>query len=474
MNAQESAEEISEERQPDEVRRAITSARSHIKRAVRALEVASAGSTAKAAGSLKSRLAVLQELLDSPWDQSCNQSAASVAQSVRKARVAAGLTQEQVASRAGISLSSYRNCERGYRSHITEEVVAKLARVPELGFTAKSSESGSNRSGELAPSWWVDESFEPIKMLHELRRTLNGNGGCVEQSLMYLDHQSATDFIALSGGARYAGRYRNQMPLEKVVDSIRHQTGDSGIDVIALGVGDGQQEIHIVQLLADAEDSPDLKFTLLDISQPLLSAAYRNAAEAFDRRRGVAVFAMQGNFYNLPRFTQLHYRSAFSRRRRVLTMLGLTMCNLQDETAFFKQSLMSFATGDLLVLDFIEAAPKPWSKNDSAVNRPVPEEQREFLGGPIWRYCREVTDVSFRYELGTSLVVPDSYAIYANATVRSKDGSEKVLTMFKSKRYDPEKLEAALKSVGWDLVESFRYPHTVQQCAHIMLLRKRS
>lgn len=427
--------------------------------------------SAKAAGALRSRIEVLEEMLANPWDESSEQGKGLIAIRLRGARLAAGLTQEQAACRAGISLAAYRNCERGYR-YTSETILTKIAKVAELGLSSPLGNEGTAALSEQAPSWWVDARFEPLQMLQDLRYTLNGGGGHVEQSLMYLDHQSAADFLNLSGGSRYARRYRERVPLERVVEAIIANTGTESIDIIGLGSGDGRHEVALTELMADSFERPDLKLTLLDVSQPLLNVAYRHAAETFEKRRGVAIFALQGNFHHLPAFTQIHYRPSFSRRRKVITMLGSTFSNLADEIHFFRHSLSPFAGGDLAVLDFNEAAPRPWDVNDPVLSRPVPQSHQDFLGGPIWRYCREVISVSFKYELGPNIIVPDSYAIEANATVKTKDG-DKRFTMFRFKRYDAGQLVASLKGVGWELAGAYPYGSKVDERAQIIVLRKK-
>lgn len=444
--------------------------RKHVQAAMSALErELSKPACHKASGALRTRLETLREILAEPFDSANDR--AAIGLRLRNSRVAAGMTQAEVASRAGISVETYRNCERNYRS-TTEEVLGKLSKVPELGLSSPLGSEGAAALVDQAPSWWIDARFEPLQMLQDLRFTLNGGGGHVEQSLMYLDHQSAADFLNLSGGSRYARRYREQVPVEKVVEAIMINTGTESIDLIGLGSGDGRHEVAISELLADSFERPDLKLTLLDVSQPLLNVAYRHAAETFEKRRGVAIFALQGNFHHLPAFTQLHYRPVGSRRRKVVTMLGSTFSNLVDELHFFRHSLSPFAPGDLAVLDFNEAAPRPWAANDPVLSREVPQSHQDFLGGPIWRYCRDVISVSFKYELGTNLIVPDSYAIEANATVKAKDG-EKRFTMFRFKRYDATQLIASLKGVGWDLAGAFPYGSKIDERAQIVVLRKK-
>src|SRR5205814_3204686 len=90
---------------------------------------------------------------------------------------------------------------------------------------------------------------------------------------------------------------------------------------------------------------------LLDISQPMLGFAYKHAADSLADRRGVAVFAIQGDFHRLPCYTQLLYTPQRAHRRRVVCMFGWTFGNLENEIRFVRNSLVGFAPGDLLLLD---------------------------------------------------------------------------------------------------------------------------
>ena len=74
--------------------------------------------------------------------------------------------------------------------------------------------------------------------------------------------------------------------------------GSSAIDFIAQGAGDGKQEVRLLEhLLGIREARPgrgrvDISLYLLDISQPLLSEAYRHASATLAGRSGVTVWAV--------------------------------------------------------------------------------------------------------------------------------------------------------------------------------------
>jgi uncharacterized SAM-dependent methyltransferase len=60
---------------------------------------------------------------------------------------------------------------------------------------------------------------------------------------------------------------------------------------------------------------------------------------------------LQGNFHGLGHYPQVSYAPAKGRRRRIYTMLGNTLANLDNEPRFFKHCMSHCQPGDFLVLD---------------------------------------------------------------------------------------------------------------------------
>ena len=146
----------------------------------------------------------------------------------------------------------------------------------------------------------------------------------MEQTYVYLDHKSALDWIQLCNTPSYIASHRESMPHGAIAKRIREVVGPVGLDLIALGPGDGKSEVRLVQQIQEESDRPNIRFYLLDASQPLLSRAFKHAADTFGDDPGVFVCGIQGNFHHLPRYMQLHYTPARSHRRRIYIMLGNT------------------------------------------------------------------------------------------------------------------------------------------------------
>lgn len=270
------------------------------------------------------------------------------------------------------------------------------------------------------------------------------------------------------------------MPLQQAAQEIRASIGQAGLDIVALGAGDGKQEVRLVQYLlatGERDTAGDLRLYLLDISQPLLSAAYQHAAEHVGSQ-GVYVCAIQGNFHHWPQYTQLHFAPERAHRRRLVLMLGNTVGNLDNEARFFQHTLTGLVPGDLLLMDVGLAfgspdQPEEIKRRDRALSTGIPDAHREWLTGPLERYCDGVKSVSLRPSLDVRSPIPGSYAIDALATVKLENGQQKRFSVFRFKRYAPEHLGEVLRHFGWELLLSLPFGvEAAHPSAALMLLRK--
>jgi transcriptional regulator with XRE-family HTH domain len=377
---------------------------------------------------------------------------------LRQHRDEAGLTQEQLADYAGVSLSLLRKLEQGSKEPSRSSVLA-LCSVPDLKLVPQeitTLPAVREASHRLAPNWYISPGFDSVSMLTELSNQLNGGGGAIEQTQVYLDHQSALDWIQLCNTPKYLA-FRDSFPHDETATRIREVVGQAGLDVIALGPGDAKTEVRLVQSILEESERPNIRFYLLDASQPLLSRAFRHAMDSFGDQPGVFTCGIQGNFHHLPRYMQLHYTPARSHRRRIYTLLGATIGNLDQEPQFFRHALAGAVGGDLLLFDVeysqIDSIdPKEVRRKDPAFAATVAEDNQRWLGGPIRRYCREVQNVSFTLGLDTDRPLPGSYGIQFLAKVQLLGGQSKEFCMWQVRRYQPQSIVDCLRGLGWQHV----------------------
>jgi hypothetical protein len=322
--------------------------------------------------------------------------------------------------------------------------------------------------GGLTPNCWMAPEFDPIAMIRDLERQLNGRGGHIEQTHLYLDPKSASSWCALAEHEGYSAA-RAEMPLERAALGIARCAEGAPLDLLGLGAGDGKEEVRLARHLLELRR--DLRLYLLDISQPLLSVAYRHAEAALPDRRRVRLCAIQGNFHHLPRYTQLLDDPERRPRRRLACMFGNTFANLHNEILFVRNSLLALAEGDLFLLNVplccapVER-PEEVLRRDPRLSGRLPaslgglqERYDEWLTGPLRRYLRGVKGVELSTHLDTAACpVPGSYAADVRARVRlARSEQDRWFSLIYLKRYDVLRLVECMRGEGWDPIDGWRY-----------------
>jgi transcriptional regulator with XRE-family HTH domain len=395
---------------------------------------------------------------------------------LRQRREQAGLTQQELAERAGVSTTWLRGIEAG-RSRVSRRMMLKLMNLRELALTADHLAPAAGPTGQLSEplNYWLAPHLDAVSMLQELKQRLSAPGGRVEQTYMYLDHQSAFDWWKIANDPQYLTAYRHPMPIEAVAARAIEVLGQGPVDLIALGPGDGQQETRFAQALISHQKERDLRVYLLDISQPLLSKAHRHAKDCLDAVRGVTVVGMFGNFHYLPLYEQIFYSPA--KRRRIFSMLGATLNNLDDEPGFFRDALRCATRNDLLLADFTLAyappnQPERIRELDPALKHQMPESVCSWLSGPFYRNGNP-RQVSGSYQLSVDCPVPGSYSIDSQLRVIEQSGQERKFIVWRVKRYEPEQLTDWLAQRGWQRIYFSQFGHHGRNQMGIMLLQKR-
>jgi transcriptional regulator with XRE-family HTH domain len=257
---------------------------------------------------------------------------------VRQRREAAHLSRNELCKRAGLSERTIKNIENALVSP-SRDTVVRLIEIEELGLTwtdvlGEAPKQEPDSASENGYNCYIPPGYEPLRMVQQLVRMLNGPGGHIEQTYSYLEHRSAIAYMALGHDPAYVARYRAIYPLAELARRLSTECGQTPLKVIALGPGDGNLEVRFVQQLLGEMSKPDIELVLFDISQPLLNAAYQHALDTFGEQSSVHTLMMQGNFHDLALYPQVSYAPAKGRRRRIYTMMGNTLANLDNEPRF--------------------------------------------------------------------------------------------------------------------------------------------
>ena len=390
-------------------------------------------------------------------------------------RTAAALTQEWLADRVGVTATTIRQLEHHNRK-ARRSLMLKLLAVPELNLRVSDIELSAEMSAGYrhTPTSWLGMTYDPVSMVTQLSETLNGQSGQLEQTLVYIDHQSAKDWLTTCNSPEYGPEFRDTLPLAAMSRRIASLVGEQALTVNALGCGDGKTEAMLVKHLQMQLRMPkQTELFLLDVSHSLLNAAYRHCCETLP---DIRTYTIHGSFLDLPKLPMLV--SPLRGRMRLYAMLGFTLINLNDELRFFRDTLSCCEPGELFLFD-LQIARAPASerqkilKLDPIGNGKLRPSQATFLSGPIRRYCQGAEEIDIRWELAPSGGVPGSYGFDAIARVTMRDGRpDRRFLMFRVRRYDPKLLSDSLAELGWKTIERIDYGPDGKKTLALMLLQK--
>lgn len=404
--------------------------------------------------------------------------ASRFAQLLLAKRRAAHLTLTQVAKLAGVSARTIPNIEQN-RVSVSRDTLQRLRDIPQLdlqpGDVAKAvTECDPGYNCHIPPG------YDTIEMVKDLSVQLNGPGCHIEQTNAYLEHRSAMAYLEYCQNPTYVARFRESYPSKNIANKIVNEAGQVPLKVIAIGPGDGHLEVRLLQhLLGRLHGTPEIRFVLFDISQPLLTTAYQHALDTLGTRSPVETVMVQGNFHDLaqyPQVTAVDARSAV-RQTRVYLMMGYTIANLDNEIRFFQHNLSHCQAGDFLVIDFQQrrspasATEVEIRRSDPALTAPFPVGAEEWLATPLRMHCPDLVSYSFSWELEMHCPIPGSYMLDSIARVQTKTQPEKRFSVFRSKRYDEELLRRSFARFGWECITSMAFG--ADKSAVALLLVKR-
>lgn len=398
---------------------------------------------------------------------------------LKNKRNAAGLSRAQLSRQAKLSEATVKFLETALHMP-SRSTLSRLVQVPELrlswsdvpGHPAVAEPAVAEppvATALPALSEWrpaalncfIAPSYDALALVDDLARFLQGAGGHLEQTNAYLDHYSSAAYLAICQNSLAVAALRSSIPLAQAAAQIRAACGPVALQVIALGAGDGVLEARLVGHLLD-ESADRVELCLVDISQPLLNRAYRHAADALTDAGNAYVWGVQCDFHQLPLYPELYPAFPDRPQRRLFCMLGGTLANLDQEPRFFRQSLLPRAPGDLLLLDLQSVSapcddPRAIRRQDKLFSGGVPTQYAAWLGGVLWRHCKQVVRVDFSWDLETHCPVPGSYALAAVATVETRNRADRRFSLFRFSRYDPARLSHCLSQLGWEEISALLY-----------------
>lgn len=119
---------------------------------------------------------------------------------------------------------------------------------PPAGPPSSSSQSATDRPWlQTQLNCFLTPSCDPLTLMADLAQFLNGDGGHLEQPLVYLDPFSAAAYLALCHQSLAVAKLRRRLPLEKAAQQIANASGAAKLQVLALGAGYGQLKARLAR-----------------------------------------------------------------------------------------------------------------------------------------------------------------------------------------------------------------------------------
>jgi len=301
--------------------------------------------------------------------------------------------------------------------------------------------------------------FDGLARAARLEATLQGTGGHLDQSYLYSDPLNAQRYLEI------ARNYRG-LPLKEAAAAIEQRCQEP-LSVVALGCGHARHETELVEHLVrnepDPSSEPSIDFFLVDSSISLLSEGYRYAS-GYLARYDVPITAIEGDFAELPSFSDC-FNAPRGPRRKVFTLIGYTIANLDNEISFLREGLLVATRGDLLLLDFcttdsrIKEAKRvsedPVSKLLASGATPRNNRHLAFLAGPVTRHFGDAVTLETK-AVKDAGAISKSYSIECWVTVMTPDGPKRFNTA-SWRRYDSDELVGAFARQGWFLVGKWSF-----------------
>lgn len=309
------------------------------------------------------------------------------------------------------------------------------------------------------PNVYMMPGFDPSQVSRTLEAQFQTDQATIEQTGLYINPSSGSRWQIVANQTDYVETQAASAPYHEIASHIAHEylTDVEELDIFGLGSGDGKSETRLTQQLYKYIKA--LNLFLLDVSQPLMKVAVEHAKSVLSPPLQERVKGVLGNMHHLAQGPYADLYPPEPKTRRLVTMLGYTLGNLEHEAGFIKNSLVGFNKGDLLLIDVVRAfapadQPKEVKKRDPRLANTNPQgwnaAYEEFLSDTIFHYCRGSTKVDFIQELDySSCSIAGSYSVVMKAKVHYYDGKIKTFNLMQYKRYDANLLVDSMERLNW-------------------------
>ncbi len=317
--------------------------------------------------------------------------------------------------------------------------------------------------------------LNPLRIEQELYKTMNGLGGKVDQKYLYTSPLSAMCWMQETALEEY--RVANSIPVELLVKEVvrriqKFVPEQDRLKMISLGSGEALQEQRIIQTLIQKEVLNTIKLYLIDSSYSLLYAGFETCEQVFGQYPNIKPTALYQDFTTLQQNRRFLTSLYQTNEVKLITMLGKTFSNLEEEIFFVRNTLNLFPSKTLLLFDVV----LPYASSESIEEIKIKDPWLQ--GRPPWarlgerRWAIPFTqyhplvksqeDIRFVPVLDNrTCQIKGSYAIEIRAYIQ-----EQQFTVQRLKRHSIEGLMQGFKEEGWSFISS--YPFYNDRCAAVL------
>lgn len=364
---------------------------------------------------------------------------------IRRSRLECGMTLEELAGKARISLSTLKNAEKGRRT-VTDKTIASLQKI--LGnFLPSYSDLGDSAHALI----YAVSAYNVAQMQRELSVECNKEGGIISFEHLCFSEKTAQLYCSIHEGDYFNYSLSWQMrSMEKVAKRIYQYCAYEQVDIFAFTCAHGWLDLELAYHITNYSQN----YVNLYLVHPSLNLLGRMINDGIKKRRYNTI-----NMYPIVlKHTDFSPLSSAKTRksRRLYCVFGL-LYNYEDIPKAFSHYTSIAEPGDILAFDFSDfqrtLAGRPPEKYDLRLNGELPlERNMEALCQQIFsENIPKPHEISLGAVLGNPACSVSSYTVDIEADIES-DGGHRKVSVIRIHRLTAARIISHLESIGWSLL----------------------
>lgn len=318
--------------------------------------------------------------------------------------------------------------------------------------------------GEPVGRTLIQAFFDKDLLATDIKQELETSvisGEEIDQKFLYWDVDATRRWIDLCKTAEYELHYLSKNLLidskHEICDTILRDSGRKVFDFVDLGVGSGEKDYHILDVLLEKAGSSRLNYYAIDLSFPIIQETLKYLGTLIGRN--ININYIIGDILRLGRYAEILRQS---KNPKLLGFLGGSLGNFKEgKVLSVIRDFMELNDYLLLGVEYIAG------RSDADLKKGLEENEqfRDFIMGPLIYVGIEKLVRAFRIEVTEGYSeVPHCKTVLP---IYSFGGRE--IRLGRSTKYDKELLSQYLIDEGFVIVKEF---NTTDGRLGKLLLRK--